>query len=189
MPTADKRRIIMGTHVTVKEGSLMEDNTTRKWIMENTINKSLGGKSEITSDDSEMLAAQRDNNWYKGDNKGTEVTILAGTTHQLRNSAEADTLKFLYIKNLNASGGATLTVSLAAEGEWNEGSDANGGQLVWEDSAASAAVRNGGYWNPDYFLKIAPGSSIMLRGDGTTKADAVHVYASAESKIEFIIAK
>ena len=29
----------------------------------------------------------------------------------------------------------------------------------------------------------------MLRGDGTTKCDAVHVHASAESKIEFIIAK
>jgi hypothetical protein len=187
MPTADKRRIILGTHVVPKEGSLLEDGSTRKWVLDNSINTTMGGKFEITSDDSEMAADQTDNNWYKGDNKGTEVTITAGTAYQLRN--EAYVLKFLYIKNLNASGGTTLTVSLAAEGEWNEAGDDNGGALVWEDSAASAAVRNGGYWNPDYFLEIAPGSSIMLRGDGTTTCDAVHVYASAESKIEFIIAK
>ena len=182
---ADDRRIIMGTHVVPKEGSLLDPSTgtgTRKWILDNSINTTMGGKATNT----DVASTQTDANWYKGDDKGTEVTFTGA--YQLRNSAEADDLKFLYIKNLNASGGTTLTVSLAAEGEWNEAGDANGGALVWEDSADSAAVRNGGYWNPDYFLEIAPGSSIMLRGDGT-KADAVHVYASAESKIEFIIAK
>ena len=182
---ADDRRIIMGTHVVPKEGSLLEDGSTRKWVIDNSINTTMGGKAINT----DVASSQTDNNWYKGDDKGTEVTISAGDAYQLRNSAEADVLKFLYIKNLNVSGGTTLTVSLAAEGEWNEAGDANGGALVWEDSAASAAVRNGGYWNPDYFLEIAPGSSIMLRGDGTTKCDAVHVDASAESKMEFIIAK
>jgi hypothetical protein len=180
---ADSRRIIMGTHVVPKEGSLMEDDLTRKWIMDNNINTSMGGKSTNT----DIASIQTDNNWYKGDDKGTEVTFTG--PYQLRNSAEVDVLKFLYIKNLNVSGGVTLTVSLAAEGEWSEALDANGGQLVWEDSNASSAVRNAGYWNPDYFLEIAPGSSIMLRGDGVTKADAVHVHASAESKMEFIIAK
>ena len=178
---ADDRRIIMGTHVVPKEGSLLEDGSTRKWVMDNTINTSMGGKATNT----DVASSQTDNNWYKGDDKSTEVTFTG--VHQLRNSNNVDTLKFLYIKNLNASGGTTLTVSLAAEGEWDGG--ANGGDLVWEDSAASTAVRNGGYWNPDYFLKIVPGSSIMLRGDGTTKCDAVHVEASAESKMEFIIAK
>ena len=182
---ADKRRIIMGTHVVPKEGSLLEDGSTRKWIMDNNINTAMGGKFEITSDDGEMAADQTDNNWYKGDNKGTEVTFTGA--YQLRDSNNADTLKFLYIKNLNASGGTTITVSLAAEGEWDD-SDANSGNLTW-NTAPAASVRNAGYWNPDYFLQIAPGSSIMLRGDGTTKCDAVHVYASAESKIEFIIAK
>jgi|TARA_R100001530_G_scaffold7728_1_gene8345 hypothetical protein len=184
---ADDRRIIMGTHVVPKEGSLLEDDSTRKWVLDNSINTAMGGKATNT----DVASDQTDNNWYKGDNKGTEVTFIG--TYQLENTSNTDTLKFLYIKNLNASGGTTLTVSLAAEGEWNEAGDADGGALVWEDSAASAAVRNGGYWNPDYFLEIAPGSSIMLRGDGgttdTTKCDAVHVYASAESKIEFIIAK
>ena len=180
---ADDRRIIMGSHVVPKEGSLLEDGSTRKWVLDNSINTTMGGKATNT----DVASSQTDNNWYKGDDKGTEVTFTGA--YQLRDSDNADTLKFLYIKNLNASGGATLTVSLAAEGEWNEALDANGGALVWEDSAASAAVRNGGYWNPDYFLKIVPGSSIMLRGDGTTRADAVHVYASAESKIEFVIAK
>ena len=184
---ADKRRIILGTHVVPKEGSLLEDGSTRKWVMDNSINTTMGGKFEITSDDSEMAVDQTDNNWYKGDNKGTEVTFIG--PYQLENTSNADTLKFLYIKNLNTSGGATLTVSLAAEGEWDDADD-DSGNIEWDDLAFTpAGIRNGGYWNPDYFLEIAPGSSIMLRGDGATKCDAVHVNASAESKIEFIIAK
>ena len=175
---ADDRRIIMGTHVVAKEGSLLEDGVTRKWVLDNTINTKMGSKSvntDITSD-------QTDNNWYKGENKGTEVTFIG--PYQLENTSNTDILKFLYIKNLNASGGTTLTVSLAAEGEYLDyaADPAN-------DWNATLTSRNGGYWNPDYFLKISPGSSIMLRGDGTTKCDAVHVHASAESKIEFIIAK
>ena len=178
---ADDRRIIMGTHVVPKEGSLLEDGSTRKWVLDNSINTTMGGKATNT----DVASSQTDNNWYKGDDKGTEVTFIG--PYQLRDSDNADTLKFLYIKNLNASGGTTITVSLAAEGEWDD-ADANSGSITW-NTAPGSAVRNAGYWNPDYFLEIAPGSSIMLRGDGTTKADAVHVYASAESKIEFIIAK
>ena len=184
MPTADKRRIILGTHVVPKEGSLLEDGSTRKWIMDNSINTAMGGKFEITSDDSEMAADQTDNNWYKGDNKGTEVTFIG--PYQLRNTSNVDVLKFLYIKNLNPSGGTTITVSIAAEGEYLD--YASDPANDW-NTALAAGIRNGGYWNPDYFLEIAPGSSVMLRGDGTTKADAVHVHASAESKIEFITAK
>jgi hypothetical protein len=182
---ADDRRIIMGTHVVPKEGSLLVPSTgtgARKWVMDNSINTSMGGKSTNT----DIADTQTDANWYKGDDKGTEVTILAGDTHQLRNSNEVDILKFLYIKNLNASGGATLIVSLAAEGEWQDYSSTTG---TPDEDAWNGAVAGARYWNPDYFLRIAPGSSIMLRGDGTTKADAVHVYASTESKIEFIIAK
>ena len=179
---ADDRRIIMGTHVIPKEGNTMEGGSNRKWIMDNSINTSMGGKS-INAD---IATTQTDNNWYKGDNKGTEVTFTGA--YQLRNSAEADDLKFLYIKNLNASGGTTLTVSLAAEGEWNEAGHTAGGAITWNTAPDPGVRGNTGYWNPDYFLEIAPGSSIMLRGDGT-KADAVHIYASAESKIEFIIAK
>ena len=178
---ADDRRIIMGSRVVPKEGSLLEDGSTRKWVLDNSINTTMGGKATNT----DVASSQTDNNWYKGDNKGTEVTFTGA--YQLRNSAEADDLKFLYIKNLNASSGTTLTVSLAAEGEWDD-SDANSGNITWNTAPATGVRGNTGYWNPDYFLEIAPGSSIMLRGDGT-KADAVHVYASAESKIEFIIAK
>ena len=178
---ADDRRIIMGTYVVPKEGSLMEDGSTRKWVLDNSINTTMGGKATNT----DVASSQTDNNWYKGDDKGTEVTFTG--PYQLRDSNNADTLKFLYIKNLNASGGTTLTVSLAAEGEWDD-ADANSGSITW-NTAPGSAVRNAGYWNPDYFLEIAPGSSIMLRGDGTTKADAVHVDASAESEMEFIIAK
>ena len=182
---ADDRRIIMGTHVVPKEGSLLDPSTgtgTREWILDNSINTTMGGKATNT----DVASTQTDANWYKGDNKSTEVTFTG--SYQLRDSNNADILKFLYIKNLNASGGTTLTVSLAAEGEWDDDPGPNGGDLVW-NTAPAPSVRNGGYWNPDYFLEIAPGSSIMLRGDGATKADAVHVYASAESKIEFIIAK
>jgi len=178
---ADDRRIIMGTHVVPKEGSLLEDGSTRKWVLDNSINTAMGGKAINT----DVASSQTDNNWYKGDDKGTEVTFTG--PYQLRDSDNADTLKFLYIKNLNASGGTTLTVSLAAEGEWDDEDD-NSGNITW-NTDPGADVRNAGYWNPDYFLEIAPGSSIMLRGDGTTKCDAVHVDASAESKIEFIIAK
>ena len=178
---ADDRRIIMGSHVVPKEGSLLEDGSTRKWVIDNSINTTMGGKATNT----DVASSQTDNNWYKGDDKGTEVTFTGA--YQLRDSDNADTLKFIYIKNLNDSGGTTLTVSLAAEGEWDD-SDANSGNITWNTAPATGVRGNTGYWNPDYFLEIAPGSSIMLRGDGT-KADAVHVYASAESKIEFIIAK
>ena len=180
---ADDRRIIMGSRVVPKEGSLLEDGSTRKWVLDNSINTTMGGKATNT----DVASSQTDNNWYKGDDKGTEVTFTG--PYQLRDSDNADTLKFLYIKNLNASGGTTITVSLAAEGEWNEAGQAAGGAITWNTAPATGVRGNTGYWNPDYFLEIAPGSSIMLRGDGATKADAVHVYASAESKMEFIIAK
>ena len=177
---ADDRRIIMGTHVVPKEGSLLEDGSTRKWILDNSINTTMGGKATNT----DVASSQTDNNWYKGDDKGTEVTFIG--PYQLRNTSNADTLKFLYIKNLNTSGGATILVSIAAEGEYldyaaDPADDWNTGY--------GATIRNGGFWNPDYFLEIEGGSSIMLRGDGVTKCDAVHVYAVTESKMEFIIAK
>jgi|TARA_R110000824_G_scaffold339965_4_gene526495 hypothetical protein len=176
---ADDRRIIMGTHVVPKEGSLLEDGSTRKWVMDNSINTSMGGKSTNT----DVASSQTDDNWAKGKTKGTEVTFIG--PYQLRNTSNTDALKFLYIKNLNAPGGTTLTVSLAAEGEYLDyaADPAND----WNTTLASS-IRNGGRWNPDYFLEIVPGSSIMLRNDGLTKADAVHVHASAESKMEFIIA-
>jgi hypothetical protein len=140
---ADKRRIIMGTHVVPKEGSLLDPTTgagARKWIMDNSINTSMGGKFEITSDASEIAVAQTDANWYKGDDKGTEVTFTG--PYQLRNSAEADDLKFLYIKNLNASGGTIITVSLAAEGEWNEAGQAAGGAITWNTAPATGVRGN-----------------------------------------------
>ena len=76
-------------------------------------------------------------------------------------------------------------VDLNGNGEWDD-ADANSGNQEWDEAMST---RHGGYWNPDYFLRISPGSSIMLRGDGNIKCDAVSVYASTESKIEFIIAK
>ena len=102
---ADDRRIIMGTHVVPKEGNTMEGGSNRKWIIDNTINTSMGGKSTNT----DIATTQTDNNWYKGDNKGTEVTFIG--PYQLRNTSNADTLKFLYIKNLNPSGGTTILES------------------------------------------------------------------------------
>jgi hypothetical protein len=177
---ADDRRIIMKTRLMSQEGNTMEGGVTRKWIL---TGPGILGSNTINTD---IATTQTDNNWYKGDNKGTEVTFTGA--YQLRDSNNADTLKFLYIKNLNTSGGATFEVSLAAEGEWDD-ADANSGNLTWNTTVTDGTIRNGGMWNPDYYLRIKPGSSIMLRGDGTTKADAVHVYASTESKIEFIIAK
>ena len=178
MGVADDRRIIMGTYVSPKEGSLMEDDSTRKWVMDNSINTTMGGKAVNT----DIADAQTDDNWYK------ESVSFTGP-YQLRDSDNADVFKFLYIKNLNASGGTTIEVSLAAEGEWDD-ADANSGNIEWDDASFTPpAIRNGGYWNPDYFLRIRPGSSIMLRGDGNIKCDAIHVHSSTESSIEFVIAK
>ena len=136
--SSDVRRIIVGTYIVPKEGSLTEQNS-RKWVIDNSINITMGGKA-INAD---ISNSQRDNAWYQ-----EEVTFTG--SYQLRDSDNADILAFLYIKNLNASGGTILTVSLAAEGEWDD-ADANSGDLVW-NTAPGSSVRNGGYWNPDYFL-------------------------------------
>jgi hypothetical protein len=179
---ADDRRIILGSYAISKKGDTLEDGTTRKWTLDSGTNTILGGKSINTT----IAADQVDNNWYKGDDKGTEVTFEGA--YQLRNTGDSYVLQFLYIKNLNTSGGVTITVTLAGEGEWNE-AVAMGGSIEW-DAVLAAGIRNGGYWNPDYFIEIPPEGSVMFRGDGVTKMDAVHVNSpNGESKIEYIIAK
>jgi len=173
---ADDRRIKTGVYVVPKEGNTDEGGTAH-YIIDSSVGSTLGTKGTIT----DVANSQTDNDWYKA-----SVTFTG--PYQLRDSDNADTFRFLYIKNYNDPGGATVEVSLGAEGEWDDDPGPHGGDLTW-NTAPLAGIRNAGYWNPDYFIQLPPGASIQLRGDGNIKCDAVHVYASAESKIEFIIAK
>ena len=178
MPDADDRRIKTGVYVVPKEGNTDEGGTAH-YIIDSSVGSTLGTKGTIT----DVANSQTDDNWY-------QASVTFTGPYQLRDSDNADTFRFLYIKNYNASGGATVAVSLGAEGEWDD-ADAHSGSIEWDDvSFTPAGVRNGGYWNPDYFIQLPPGASIQLRGDGNIKCDAVHVDSGAgTSTIEFVIAK
>ena len=173
---ADDRRIKTGVYVVPKEGNT-DEGLTAHYIIDSSVGSTLGAKGTIT----DVADSQTDNDWYKA-----SVTFTG--PYQLRDSNNADIFRFLYVKNDNASGGATVEVSLGAEGEWDD-ADAHSGSITW-NTAPGAGVRNAGYWNPDYFIQLPPGASIQLRGDGNIKCDAVHVNSGAgTSTIQFVIAK
>ena len=45
---ADNRRIITGTHIIPQEGHDREESVGTKWILDTTVDKTLGGKSTVT---------------------------------------------------------------------------------------------------------------------------------------------
>ena len=174
---ADDRKIITGTYLIPKKGNTDEEGGVH-YVIDSAVGNTLGFKGVVT----DIAASQTDDNWYQA-----SVSFLG--PYQLRDSNNADTFRFLYIKNNNLSGGATVEVSLGAEGEWGD-ADSHSGNIEWDDASFTpAGVRNGGYWNPDYFIQVPPGASIQLRGDGNIKCDAVHVHADTTSTIQFVIAK
>ena len=100
---------------------------------------------------------------------------LAIAPESLANSS--DPLLFLYIKNVDDTN--TALVRVQADGENWEDVD-----IDWDDMSPG--------FTEDFKIKISPGASICLRGDGSTfKCDEVIVVSNSGSgtKIEYLIAK
>jgi hypothetical protein len=167
---ADDRRIITGTHVIAKEGSLLEDEATRKWKIDDTVGKSLGGKSIVTD-----VANTQDfaggNAWYQGDNKSTALAITGVTKPTGTTTADSDDVQFLYVRNLDTTN--DIYVSLATANTWN---GTYAAAVNWE--AATGVAKGPSYdprWDEGMYIIVPPGGSVQLRGDSTNNLNLDHV--------------
>lgn len=173
---ADDRRIITGTYVVAKEGNDLESGT--KYIIDSTIGSSLGGKSIVTTVDANQWHAT---DWYK-----SESAVLEGMT-QL--STDTDGVAFLYIKNLDTA--AAVFVTLGVEQTWDGTWSSNNN---WDDSTYTDRDPNyDGWWDEGCHIKIPPGGSIQLRGDGSNGL-IKEVYArpavgTVSVNIEYVVAQ
>ena len=195
---ADDRRIITGTHVVAKEGSLLEDGTTRKWKMDDTVGKSLGGKSSVNIADTQNFAGG--NSWYQGDNKSTALSVDGVTKPTGTTTADTGDVQFLYVRNLDTTLDChiSLTTDQTWNGEWSNGvgSPSTGGTNgQWEDTGYSN--RNPSYdgrWDEGMYIIVPPGGSVHLRGDSTGHHNLEHVrFRSSNTQvainIEYILAE
>jgi hypothetical protein len=179
---ANDRRIITGTHVVAKEGKDLETGT--KYIMDTTVGKSLGGKSTVTDMDATQWHGSE---WYQA----SQVITTAPT----KLGADASPLKFLYIRNLDAT--IEVVVSLGVEQLWNTGwQNAVGGgdSGKWNYATYTARSPNyDGWWDEGMHIRIPAEASIELRGDDTYGLiQEVYVRTAigqASSSIEYVIAQ
>jgi len=190
---ADDRRIITGTHVVAKEGSLLEDDTTRKWKMDDTIGKSLGGKSIVTD-----VANTQDfaggNAWYQGDNKATALSVDGVTKPTGTTTADTGDVKFLYVRNLDST--QDCYISLTTATTWNTGS-ANTGDGDWDQGDADYTKKAPSYdgrWDEGMYIVVPPGGSVSLRGDSGGNLDMEHIrFRSSDGNtainIEYVLAE
>ena len=210
MATPTDRRVIFSSYVvpketyttagtgaeTTEEGfSVGRANYTKDRIDSNG-NKRLGGKgiasiSEVQWNDgwtSMFHPAKGKVTWDSLDDDTNDTgnrwedeystwsgVYLAIAPESLANSS--DPLLFLYIKNVDDTN--TALVRVQADGEDWEDVDIN-----WDDMSPG--------FTEDFKIKISPGASICLRGDGSTfKCDEVIVASNSGNgrKIEYLIAK
>ena len=189
---ADDRRIITGTHVIAKEGSLLEDDTTRKWKIDDTVGKSLGGKSIITD-----VANTQDfaggNSWYQGDNKSTALSVDGVTKPTGTTTADTGDVQFLYVRNLDTT--QDCHVSLTTATTWN-GTWANLDAGDWDQGTADYTKKSPSYdgrWDEGMYIIVPPGGSVHLRGDSTGNHNLEHVRfrssGSTAINIEYVLAE
>ena len=175
---ADDRRIITGTHVVVKQGSLLEDGVTRKWKMADTpeLEKPLGGKSIITdvADTQDFAGGDA---WYQGDNKGTALSVRGVTKPIGTTTADTGDVKFLYVRNLDTA--VDCHVSLTTATKWDTGwADTADGE--WDSDGLVSGYRTkvpsyDGRWDEGMYIIVPPGGSVHLRGDSTGYNNLEHV--------------
>jgi hypothetical protein len=174
---ANDRRIITGTHVVAKEGKDLETGT--KYIIDSTVGKSLGGKSNVT----DMDASQ----WHASDWYSETTTIDGSNLHKLGSDGSA--CKFLYIRNLDATG--EVVVTLGVEQTWNGTWSTNNS---WDDTTYTDRGPNyDGWWDEGCHIRIPAGASIELRGDDTNVLiQEVYIrpaVGQVSGTIEYIIAQ
>ena len=114
----------------------------------------------------------------------TDGTLKIEAAETLTPDSVDDVMKFLYIKNLGSDSEANVLVYLAPETRSsNSIYSSRGGN--YEDESSR--------YDDDYKIKIPPGSSICLRGDGSNQqCDDMYVScddAGAGTEIEYLIAK
>ena len=177
---ANDRKVITGVSVIAKEGGDLESGT--KYIIDSTVSKVLGGKSNVDIYQNQWHATD----WYK-----STLTVTNGMT---KIGNVADDCAFLYIKNLDASFGVIVTLGVKQEwdgvGEWS--TDNNWGDSTYTDRPPNYD----GWWDEGAHISVSAGGSILLRGDGTN-LKIKEVYARPQSitdspdgvEVEIIIAK
>ena len=192
---ADDRRIITGTHVVAKEGSLLEDGTTRKWKIDDTVNKTLGGKSIVDITATQNWSGGDFSGWYQGDNKSTELSVNSVTKADTTDGTE--NVKFLYVRNLDTTQNCyiSLTTATTWNGTWASDIDA-GGWITSGLATTDYGERSPSYsgdWDEGMYITVPAGGSVQLRGDSTGGLDMEHVRfrnsGSTAINIEYVLAE
>ena len=191
---ADNRRIIIGTHVVAKEGNIMEDTSVHKYIINNSIGKSLGGKSIVTDVANTQDFAGTAGEWYRGDNKSTALSVTSGTP-PTGVTSDTEPVQFLYVRNLDAT--LDCHVSLTTTTLWGSGWALATAAGNWSDGSTDYELKVPSYdgrWDEGMYIIVPPGGSVYLRGDSTDNLLMNHVrFRSSDSvtaiNIEYVLAE
>jgi hypothetical protein len=191
------RRIIFSSYVSPTQSDTMDEDALSRKSFISSPGKSLGGKGTAS-----ITATQWNDGWtsmyHPHDNKVTweqldDTTDVGGNDWQdeystwsgvyvvksprtLTPSLSSTPLKFLYIRNVDDTNDALLRIQADA-------SEFDDNTTNWDEASIT-------FLEP-YKIKISPGASICLRGDGTDlEADEVFVTNTGTgTAIEYIIAK
>ena len=191
------RRIIFSSYVSPTQSDTMEEDALSHKSFISSPGKSLGGKGTAS-----ITATQWNDGWtsmyHPHDNKVTwnqlddsddvsgdkwedVYTTWSGvyvvkSPRTLTPSLSSTPLKFLYIRNVDDTNDALLRIQADA-------SEFDDNTTNWDEASIT-------FLEP-YKIKISPGASICLRGDGTDlEADEVFVTNTGTgTAIEYIIAK
>ena len=210
MATPIDRRVIFSSYVIPKEEFTTDDleETTEEGFsvgradylkdkIDSNVNKRLGGKGIAT-----ITPLQWNDGWSSmyhpargkvtwdslgdttdvaGNDWQDEYTTWSGVyvaiaPKQLTAAMDATPLTFLYIRNLDDTNNVLVKVQIGQE--TFSGDDTN-----WDAQTNS--------FTEEMKIKISPGASICLRGDGVLQCDEVFVASDSGvgTKIEYLIAK
>ena len=193
MATKDDLRIITGTHVVSKHGNQTEEGVM-KYVMDTNIGKVLGGKHIVTSNAPYSLSksqAYNENGWYQESfaiNNSPTVFQSAGS--------DGSNIRFLYVRNLEVSGGADVLLSLLTTQTWDEAGDVNkdwGTREDWDEVDYTGRYPSyDGRWDEGMYIKIPPGGAVHLRGRNLANLENArvrHTGSSGTVNIEYVLAE
>jgi hypothetical protein len=194
------RRIIFSSYVSPTQSETMEEDAISRKSFISSPGKSLGGKGTAS-----ITATQWNDGWtsmyHPHDNKvswnqlddsddvsgdkwedvyTTWSGVYVAIAPETLTPSLSDPLKFLYIRNVHDPDEDDNYALLRIQ---NDAEEFGGNDTTW-----SAETQP---FTEPYKIKISPGASICLRGDGTNlEVDEVFVAGShTGTKIEYIIAK